>query len=343
MTEDKKKKLDDIFKNMQKSLGKDRIFSGQEALTHVEKIGRWKINSPSISWVLGGGVPKGRLIEAFGMESGGKTSLGIFLASEVQRQGGVVAYIDAENAADLEYAKTFGLNLDELIFKRPDSGEDALKTVQLLVENGVDFVIVDSVAALVPQAEIDGEMEDQQMGIQARLMGKGCRKISAACANNNSTVFFINQTRESIGSYGNPIVTPGGKALKFWSSIRLDIRKAEFVVRGDETVGLKSKVKAVKNKTAPPMRQVEVEITFGKGLQIEKEYIDFAVKFDVIKKSGSWYSIVDESGAEVEKVQGVDRVVDVLKKDPNLMDSIMNRVDKALNFGMEVESEDVEV
>lgn len=337
MSDEKKKKLDDIYKNLQKSLGKDQVFSGKDALTKVENVGRWKINSPNLSWVMGGGVPKGRLIEAYGLESGGKTSIAIFLAAEIQRQGGIVAYIDAENAADLEYAKSFGLNLDELIFRRPNSGEDALKTVQVLAENGVDFIIVDSVAALVPQAEIDGEMEDQQMGIQARLMGKGCRKISAVCAENNSTVFFINQTRESIGSYGNPLVTPGGKALKFWSSIRLDIRKAEFIIRGEETVGLKSKVKGVKNKTAPPMRQVEIEIIFGKGLQVEKEYIDFAVKFDIIKKAASWYSIFDEKGVELEKVQGMDKVVDYLKNNPETMQYIQDRVEKALNHGNVVE------
>jgi len=327
------KDLDTLIKNLEKSHGAGSVQLGQNFKgTNIE---RWNISSPLISHILGGGLPKGRIIEIWGPESAGKTSLATYLAGEVQKQGGIASYIDAEYSAELEHAEATGLNRDSLLFTQPDYGEQALQIAQDEVESGlVDIIIIDSVSALTPLAEINGEMSDQQMGEQARMMGKGMRKLAAVCGKTKTTIIFINQIRMKIGvMYGNPETTSGGNALKFYASIRLEVRKVEFLAKGnDPPFGLLTRVTAKKNKTAPPYRKGEVKLIFGKGFQYQEEYIDFAVKYDIIEKSASWYTLFP-NGAEGEKVQlqGKEKVVEYFKEHLELYEKLVERVKVAMN------------
>lgn len=287
--------LNDTLKEIEKQFGKGSIMRlGDRANVDVDAISS---GSLSLDAALGiGGYPRGRIIEIFGPESSGKTTLALHAVAECQKAGGRAAFIDAENAIDPLYAKNLGVDIDNLILSQPDSGEQALDIVEVLVRSGaVDLVVIDSVAALVPQAELDGEMGDIQVGSQARMMSKAMRKLSGAMNKSETTAIFINQLREKVGvMFGNPETTPGGRALKFYSSVRLDIRRSEQIKQGQEIVGNKANIRVVKNKVAPPFKFVTVEIEYGKGISFLGEVIDLGVDFNLIEKSGSWYSYQGE-------------------------------------------------
>lgn len=328
------KDIDKILKEMEKEYGKGAVFHGSNP--KIERIPRWSVSSPNISYVLGGGVPKGRMIEISGMESAGKTSLATYLAGEIQRQGGQVLYVDYENALDLDYASSFGFDPDKAFITQPDSGEEGLDIILDFCEKGiVDYVLVDSVSAITPLAEIEGDMGDQQMGIQARLMGKALRKIGPVARKNGVTIVWLNQIRYAIGvMYGNPERVSGGQALKFWSSIRLDMRRKEYIMKGnDDYIGIVSRLKSTKNKTAPPMRKVEVELLFGQGFQYDAEYVSFAIDHDIIKKAAAWLSILDENGEEITKQQGKPSMIKYLQNNPEIFDDIKCKVNTIMGLG----------
>ena len=292
---DKDKVLEATLKDIEKQFGKGSVMRlGDRSNVDVDAISS---GSLSLDAALGiGGYPKGRIVEIYGPESSGKTTLALHAIAECQKAGGRAAFIDAENAIDPLYARNLGVDIDELILSQPDSGEQALDIVEVLVKSGaVDLIVVDSVAALVPQAELDGEMGDAQVGLQARMMSKAMRKLSGAMNRMESTAIFINQLREKVGvMFGNPETTPGGRALKFYSSVRLDIRRSEQIKIGQDVVGNKANIRVVKNKVAPPFKLVSVEIIYGKGVSFIGEVIDMGVEFDLIEKSGSWYSYQGE-------------------------------------------------
>lgn len=283
--------------------------------------------SVSLDVALGiGGVPRGRIVEVYGPESSGKTTLSLHIVANAQKKGGAAAFIDAEHALDPEYAKRIGVNIDELLISQPDSGEQALDIVETLVRsNAVDIIVVDSVAALVPRAEIEGEMGDSHMGLQARLMSQALRKLTAIISKTNATVIFINQLRMKIGVvFGNPETTTGGQALKFYSSLRLEVRRAAQIKKGDEVVGNRVKVKVVKNKVAPPFRVAEFDIMYNEGISIAGDAIDTGVTFEVVKKSGNSYSYGDEKlgvGRETAKKY--------LRENPKTLEKIMKEILKA--------------
>ena len=319
LKEKKTKALNDAIKSIEKAYGKGSVMKlGDRTAVDVDTIptGSMKLNK-----ALGvGGYPKGRIIEIYGPESSGKTTLTLHAIAEVQKQGGTCAFIDAEHAIDPIYAKNLGVNIEELILSQPDSGEQGLEIAETLVRSGaIDLVVVDSVAALVPQVELDGEIGDQQMGLQARLMSKALRKLSGVMNNTDCTLIFINQLREKIGTmYGNPETTTGGRALKFYASIRLEIRKKEPLKNGSEIIGATTKIKVTKNKVAPPFKEILIDIVFGKGIDSVGEILDLAVDKDIVDKSGAWYSYKGEKIG-----QGRENSKNYLANNKELLDEVI--------------------
>lgn len=335
-TKDAKKAqaLNDAIKQIEKQFGKGSVMKlGDRAAVDVAVI---PTGSLTLDMALGiGGYPKGRIIEIYGPESSGKTTLTLHAIAEVQKQGGTAAFIDAEHAIDPIYAKNLGVNIDELILSQPDSGEQGLEIAETLVRSGaIDLVVVDSVAALVPQVELDGEMADQQMGLQARLMSKALRKLSGVMNKTDCTIIFINQLREKIGvMFGNPETTTGGRALKFYSSVRVEIRRSEVIKNGTEIVGNKVNIKVVKNKVAPPFKSTQVDIIYGKGISRDGEVLDLAVDKDIVDKSGAWYAYKGEKIG-----QGRENAKRYLVEHPDIMNEITEAIKASL---MPVEEEEL--
>jgi recombination protein RecA len=294
--------------------------------------------SLSLDVALGiGGIPKGRIVEIFGPEAGGKTTLALHIIAEAQKAGGYAAFIDAEHALDPQYAKVLGVDTDELLISQPDMGEQALEITETLVRSGaLDIIVVDSVAALVPRAELEGDMGDSHMGLQARLMSQALRKLTGTVHRSNTCVIFINQIREKIGvMFGNPETTPGGRALKFYTSIRLDIRRITTIKDGTESVGNRTRVKIVKNKVAPPFKTVEFDIMYGKGISYEGDILDLAIKGDVIQKTGAWFSYGD-----LRIGQGRENTKTFLKENPKEMAGIVKKVKAFMGLDNMKEGED---
>jgi len=323
---EKLKALQATLDRLDKSYGKGTVMRlGDNAIEDMEVISS---GSVTINRALGvGGFPKGRVVEIYGPESSGKTTLTIHAIAECQKAGGIAAFIDAEHAFDQFYARSLGVDVENLLISQPDNGEQALEIADNLIRSGaIDLVVIDSVAALTPKAEIEGEMGDSQMGLQARLMSKALRKLTASINKANTCCIFINQLREKIGvMFGNPETTSGGNALKFYSTIRLDIRRSTQIKNGDEVVGNRTRVKIVKNKVAPPFRLAEFDIMYGKGISKLGEIIDLGVEFEIIKKSGSWYSYGD-----TKLGQGKDAVKDLLMDNPELSEELEKKVVAAL-------------
>ncbi len=319
ITDDKKDQLlQDALKAIEKEYGKGSIMRlGDRASVSVDAI---PSGSLALDKALGiGGYPKGRIIEIYGPESSGKTTMALHAIAECQKKGGRCAFIDAENAIDPIYAKNLGVDIDELILSQPDSGEQALDIAELLIKSGaIDLVVVDSVAALVPQAELDGEMGDTSVGLQARLMSKAMRKLAGVMNHSNTTAIFINQLREKVGvMFGNPETTPGGRALKFYSSVRLEVRRSETLKNGADAYGNVTKIKVVKNKVAPPFKTATVNIIYGVGISHVDEVINLAVENDIIEKAGAWFSY------EGEKIgQGINSVREYMKSHPEFEEKI---------------------
>ena len=315
---DKKKALETAISQIEKDFGKGSIMRlGENAHIVVEAI---PTGSLSLDIALGiGGVPKGRIIEIYGPESSGKTTLALHIVAEAQKRGGEVAFIDAEHALDPTYARALGVDIDSMLISQPDTGEQGLEICEALVRSGaIDVVVVDSVAALTPRAEIEGDMGDSHVGLLARLMSQALRKLAGSIAKTNCIVVFINQLREKVGVvYGNPEVTTGGRALKFYSSVRMEVRRVEAIKNGSEVVGNRTRVKIVKNKVAPPFREAEFEIMYGEGISRLGELVDLAVKLDIVQKSGSWFSIGDNRLG-----QGRDAVKKYLQENPEIADRI---------------------
>ncbi len=320
---EKEKAIELAVSSIEKQFGKGSILKMGEDNVDRE-IGHFSSGSPSIDIALGiGGFPRGRVIEIYGPESSGKTTLTLHAIAEVQRLGGTAAFIDAEHALDVNYARRLGVKVDELLVSQPDTGEQALEIADVLLRSGaIDVVVVDSVAALVPRAEIEGEMGDTHVGLQARLMSQALRKLTGTVAKSNSTVFFINQIRMKIGvMFGNPETTSGGNALKFYSSVRLDVRRIAAIKDGDNVVGNRTRVKVVKNKVAPPFRQAEFDILYNEGISMEGDLLDLGVDEGIVEKSGAWYSY------EGERIgQGRENARRFMKENPEVLDRIADAV-----------------
>jgi len=337
--QEKQKALDVAMLQIEKQFGKGSIMKLGEAgaKMNVEVIPTGAI---SLDLALGiGGVPRGRVVEIYGPEASGKTTVALHIAAEAQKLGGVVAFIDAEHALDPLYARNLGVDIDNLLVSQPDTGEQALEIAEALVRSGaVDAVIVDSVAALTPRAEIEGEMGDAHVGLQARLMSQALRKLTGAISKSKTVAIFINQIREKVGIiFGNPEVTPGGRALKFYSSVRLEVRKTESLKQGNELVGNRIRVKVVKNKVAPPFKEAELDILYGKGISKTGSLLDLAVEKDIVNKSGSWYSFGD-----VRLGQGRDNSRDFLNEHPELATEIEGVLFEKLGMVKRTGAKDVE-
>lgn len=315
---DRQAALDMALKQIEKQFGKGSIMKlGEQAERRISTISS---GSLALDVALGvGGYPRGRIIEIYGPESSGKTTVSLHAIAEVQRQGGQAAFIDAEHAMDPVYAQKLGVNIDELLLSQPDTGEQGLEIAEALVRSGaVDIIVIDSVAALVPKAEIEGDMGDSHVGLQARLMSQALRKLSGAINKSKTIAIFINQIREKVGvMFGNPETTPGGRALKFYSTVRLEVRRAEQLKQGNDIVGNKTKVKVVKNKVAPPFRVAEVDIMYGEGISREGEILDMASELDIVQKSGAWYSYNEERLG-----QGRENSKQFLKENTDLREEI---------------------
>ena len=321
--DDKLKALDAAITQIEKSYGKGSIMKLGDSGTNMN-IETVPTGSISLDIALGlGGVPKGRVIEIYGPESGGKTTVALHMVAEVQKRGGIAGFIDAEHALDPVYAKNIGVDIDNLYISQPDNGEQALEITETMVRSGaVDIVIVDSVAALVPKAEIDGEMGDSHVGLQARLMSQALRKLTGIISKSNCCVIFINQLREKVGvMFGNPETTTGGRALKFYSSVRMDVRRVESIKQGGEVIGNHVRVKVVKNKIAPPFKEAEFDIMFGQGISKEGDILDLAVKDDIVEKSGAWYAY---GGAKIG--QGRENAKSYLREHPAVCAEVETKV-----------------
>ncbi|MBI1218039.1 MAG: recombinase RecA [Rhodobacteraceae bacterium] len=330
---DKQKALDSALAQIERQFGKGSIMrlGGDKPVAEIEST---STGSLGLDIALGiGGLPKGRIIEIYGPESSGKTTLTLHVVAEEQKKGGICAFVDAEHALDPIYARKLGVNLDELLISQPDTGEQALEIVDTLVRSGaVSLVVIDSVAALTPKAELEGDMGEHQMGAQARLMSQAMRKLTASISRSNCMVIFINQIRMKIGvMFGNPETTTGGNALKFYASVRLDIRRTGAIKDRDEVVGSSTKVKVVKNKVAPPFREVEFDIMYGEGISKTGELLDLGVKAGVVEKSGAWYSYGDERIG-----QGRENAKAFLKSNPSIADAIEDKIraSHGLDFGI---------
>ena len=321
-TMDKKAALETALAQIEKQFGKGAVMRlGQNEAMHVEAI---PTGSLSLDLALGiGGLPRGRIVEIYGPESSGKTTLALHCIAEGQKNGGNAAFIDVEHALDPVYARALGVDVDGLLVAQPDTGEQALEITEALVRSGaIDVIVVDSVAALVPRAEIEGEMGDSHVGLQARLMSQALRKLAGAISKSNCVAIFINQLREKVGvMYGNPEVTPGGRALKFYSSVRIDIRRIETLKNGTEQVGSRTRARVVKNKIAPPFREAEFDVMYGRGISREGELLDLAVKLDIVQKSGAWFSYKQERLG-----QGRDNVKNLFATNKELADEIEQQV-----------------
>lgn len=323
---EEKMTLEETLKLIQKTYGQGSIMKlGERPKVDVDVIPSGSI---ALDYILGvGGYPKGRVIEIYGPESSGKTTFALHAISEIQKKDGKAAFIDAEHAIDPVYAASLGVNIDELILSQPDSGEQALEITEMLAKSGaIDLIVVDSVAALVPQAELNGEMGDAQVGLQARLMSKALRKLTAVLNKSSCTIIFINQLREKVGiMFGNPETTTGGRALKFYSSVRLEVRRGDVIKTGDEILGNEVKLKVVKNKVAPPFKTALVEITYGKGINKAAELLELAVKFDIIHKTGAWF---EYNGEKIG--QGKEKAKDFLSNNLTEAEKIKELVIEAI-------------
>ncbi|MBE9913176.1 recombinase RecA [Paenibacillus donghaensis] len=325
---DRRAALEVALRQIEKQFGKGSIMKlGESTHMQVEVV---PSGSLALDIALGiGGLPRGRVIEVYGPESSGKTTVALHAIAEVQRVGGQAAFIDAEHALDPLYASKLGVNIDELLLSQPDTGEQALEIAEALVRSGaVDIIVVDSVAALVPKAEIEGEMGDSHVGLQARLMSQALRKLSGAIAKSKTIAIFINQLREKVGvMFGNPETTPGGRALKFYSSVRLDVRRVESIKMGNDVVGNRTRIKVVKNKVAPPFKQAEIDIMYGEGISKEGSIIDIGTELDIVNKSGAWYSYEGERLG-----QGRENAKQFLKENTQISETIENKIREASNL-----------
>lgn len=320
-SEDKKKALEAALTKIEKDFGKGSIMKLGDSMSSMN-VETFSSGSLGLDIALGGGVPKGRILEVYGPESSGKTTLALHMVAEVQKNGGIAGFIDAEHALDPIYAQNIGVNIDDLYVSQPDNGEQALEITETMVRSGaLDIIVVDSVAALVPKAEIDGDMGDSHVGLQARLMSQALRKLTGIISKSNCTVVFINQLREKVGvMFGNPETTTGGRALKFYSTIRLDVRRVESIKQAGEVIANRTRVKVVKNKIAPPFKQCEFDITFGEGINTLGEIVDIGVELGVMSKAGAWYSYKDN------KFSGREGAKNYLKEHSDVFEEIRNAI-----------------
>ena len=337
--EDKKRALDAAIAKLEKDFGKGTVMrlGDPSAQVAVETI---PTGSLSLDLALGlGGVPKGRIVEIYGPESSGKTTVALHMIAEVQKRGGIAGFIDAEHALDPVYAKNIGVDIDELYISQPDSGDQALEITETMVRSGaMDIIVVDSVAALVPKQEIEGDMGDSHVGLQARLMSQALRKLTPVISKSNCVVIFINQLREKVGvMFGNPETTTGGRALKFYSSVRMDVRRIETLKQSGEMVGNRTRVKIVKNKIAPPFKQAEFDIMFGKGISKEGDILDLAVKCDLVSKSGAWFAY---NGDKIG--QGRENAKTYLSEHPEIMEELEQNIRAHYHIGAEGDMEETE-
>ena len=334
MSTEKQKALEMALKNIEKQYGKGAVMKlGENTHFNVDAISTGIL---SIDAALGiGGLPRGRIIEIYGPESSGKTTVSLSIIASAQKNGGEVAFIDAEHALDPQYAKTLGVDIDNLLVSQPDTGEDALEITEALVRSGaIDVIVIDSVAALVPKSEIEGVMGDSHVGLHARLMSQALRKLAGIINKSNTVAIFINQLREKVGViYGNPEVTTGGRALKFYSSVRMEVRKADAIKSGSEVIGNRTKVKVVKNKVAPPFKEAFFDLIFGEGISKEGGVLDFAVNMDIVTKAGAWFSY-----GETRMGQGRDAAKQFMLDNPDVYAEIESRVREALMNGKEVKA-----